>query len=281
MPLLLYTFVVGPLTSYFIAGNWHARPPRSFLEEWWRHLLNGEMFSGSGPLWFCLVLLLFSLCYALLPRADAATPQRSVPGLLAMLGFAVTMATLTFLVGLVAPNGGTVLNVDIHDFPQYPLMFAAGIAARRHGWLLRISSRAGRGYLAAGLLGGGVAWYLLINQGGALQGQLRDYGGGWHWQTAGMDLWRSSTCVCLALGLITLYRDRCNSQGPVSRFLTRNAFGVYVFHAPILIAATRILQLWPVDVWVKFCAASVIAIIVSFLFVGLVARRTPGLRAIV
>jgi surface polysaccharide O-acyltransferase-like enzyme len=96
-----------------------------------------------------------------------------------------------------------------------------------------------------------------------------------------MDLWRSFTCLSLSLGLITLYRDRFNTQGAVARFLTRSAFGVYVFHAPILIAVTRILHGWPEDAAVKFAVASVVAIVATFLFVGLIARRTPLVRAIV
>lgn len=284
LPLLLYMLVVGPATQYFVAGSWHSTPPRTFATEWLRHIADGEVFSESGPLWFCLVLMTFSLCFAglrlVLPRLRGGA-ERAVPGPVAVLSFAVAMAALTFVVGIVLPRDRTVLNVDLHDLPQYPLMFAAGVLAQRSNWPMRFSSRAGRIWLWSGVAVAAVAWFLLISQGGALQGHLRAYGGGWHWQAAGMDLWRSFTCVALSLGLITLYRDRFNRQGPVSRFLARNAFGVYVFHPPILIAATRVLHYWPADAAIKFFVASIIGVTLTFLFVGLVARRTPGLRAII
>ena len=95
-----------------------------------------------------------------------------------------------------------------------------------------------------------------------------------------MSLWRSAVCVSLGVGLITLYRDHFNGQGPVSTFLTRNAFGVYLFHPPILIAITVALREFPAENLVKFGIASVAAIAGSFLFVGYVVRRTPVVRAV-
>jgi len=43
----------------------------------------------------------------------------------------------------------------------------------------------------------------------------------------------------MCLGLLTLFRDRFNRQGAVARFLSANAFAVYVFHAPVLIALAQ------------------------------------------
>jgi surface polysaccharide O-acyltransferase-like enzyme len=284
LPLLLYTLVIDPVTEYFIAGSWRSRVPVSFPQAWLDHITDGEVFSNSGPLWFCLVLMLFSLCYAaayrLLPVVRAGGPLR-VPGAAAVLLYAVAMAAVTFAAGLLAPHGGMVLNVPVLDFPQYPLMFAAGVMAQRGNWPLRFSTRAGRAWLFGGLAASALIWAVIITQGGALHGHLREYFGGWHWQAAAMDVWRSVTCLSLSIGLVVLYRDRCNSHGPVSRFLTRNAFGVYVFHPPILIAATVILHDWPAAVAIKFAIASVAAIVLTFLFVGTIARRTPWLRAIV
>jgi hypothetical protein len=283
VPLVFYTLVVGPITERFVAHSWDADPPRSFAADWLHHVVDGEILSGSGPLWFCLVLIVFCTCFAGV-RAffplKRQSDMRPIPGVTAVLGYALAMTAVTFGVGLIAPNGGVVLNVDVHDFPQYPFMFVAGIMASRHDWPLRISPRAGRWWLLGGILVSAALWVALITQGGALTGQLRAYSGGWHWQAAGIDLWRSFTCLSLSLGLVTLYRDRFNGQGPVARFLTRNAFGVYVFHAPILVMLTRSLHDWPADTAAKFLIASVGAIAATFLFVGCVARQTPGLRAV-
>ncbi|SJZ89187.1 Acyltransferase family protein [Enhydrobacter aerosaccus] len=281
LPLLLYMTVIGPLTEYFVAGSWQSKPPRPFLQDWWLHLRSGELLSESGPLWFCLVLLLFSAAYAGLCRVrPTRLAPRPPPSVAMVLGYAGLIAIVTFTVGVAFPNAGTVLNVDVHDFPQYPLMYAAGITAWKADWLRQIPSHVGRRWLWAGIAAGGALWALLVAAGGALTGDLSAYGSGWHWQAAGIDTWRSFTCLTLSLGLIILYRDCFNAQGPVSRFLTRNAFGVYVLHAPILIAITRLLHILPASIGVKFALASICGVAISFLFVGLVARRMPGLRAV-
>ncbi len=283
VPLLLFMFVVGPLTEYFIAGSWRSYPPRSFAADWVHHVTDGEILGGSGPLWFCSVLIVFSFCFAGV-RAFIPIKQQNeappVPGIVSVSGYAIAMAAITFGVGMIAPGGGTVLNVDVHDFPQYPLMFAAGVMAWMYDWPSRIPARMGPRWLLGGLLVSATLWVALVVRGGALDGHLRAYRGGWHWQAAGMDLWRSLTCLSLSLGLVTLYRDHCDGRGPVAQFLTRNAFGVYVFHAPILVLVTRVLHDLPADTAAKFLIASIAGIAASFLFVGLIAQRTPGLRAV-
>lgn len=280
LPLLLYMVLIGPLTEYFIAGSWRSNPPRTFLQDWWHHLRSGELFAGSGPLWFCLVLLLFSAAHAVLfgARAMRLAPQPP-PSAALVLSYASLIAIVTFAVGAIFPNAGTILNVDVHDFPQYPLMYAAGIAAWKGDWLRQIPSRVGRGWLWGGIAVSGALWTVLVAMGGAADGELSAYGSGWHWQAAGMDAWRSFTCLALSLGLIILYRDRFNSQGQIARFLTRSSFGVYVLHAPILIAITRALHVVPASTGLKFAVASICGTAISFLIVGFVAKRTPGLRA--
>jgi glucans biosynthesis protein C len=280
LPLLLYMTLIGPLTEYFVAGSWQSDPPRTFIEDWWLHLRSGELLDGSGPLWFCLVLLLFSAAYAVVCQARPIRfAPRDPPSAAAVLGYAALIAIVTFIVGATFPNATSVLNIDVHDFPQYPLMYAAGIAAWKGDWLRQIPSRLGRRWLWSGLWVGGALWIVLVAAGGAMSGDVSSYDGGWHWQAAGMDAWRSFTCLALSLGLIVLYRDRFDGQGPIARFLTRNAFGVYVLHAPILVAITRLLYFLPASIGVKFALASLGGILASFLIVGFVAQRTPGLRA--
>ena len=283
LPLLLYVFAIGPLTEYYVAGTWRSKPPLPFADEWLRHVGDGRILDGSGPLWFCLVLLVFSIAFAALEslwprRADAAASP--VPGPRVIAAFALVMATTTFVVGLVAPHAGTVLNVVVHDAPQYPFMFVAGVLAHRNDWLLRFPARYGPLGAVGGLAAALAAWFAMLALGGAFTGHLSAFGGGFHWQAAAMDLWRSFTCLSLGIGLVTLYRDHLDRQGRVARFLTVNAFGVYVFHPPILIAITRALHRVPADNLLKFACASLLAVAATFLFVGLVVRRTPVLRSV-
>jgi surface polysaccharide O-acyltransferase-like enzyme len=105
------------------------------------------------------------------------------------------------------------------------------------------------------------------------------FGGGLHWQATGYALWESFFCVSISLGLITLYRERVNAPSRVTGFLSANAFGVYAFHAPILVAISIALHQFLVAPLAKAAVASVIALAASFLFAALV-RTVPGLRKV-
>src|SRR5262249_45005668 len=154
------------------------------------------------------------------------------------------MAAATFAARLALASGTTVLNLPLGDVPQYALMFMAGLHAHRHGWIERLPTRQGCAWGVGGVLLGGAGWIALIGIGGALQGEIDPYAGGWPGQAAAKALWEAWVCVALSLALITLYRTRFDLQGRVARFLSANAFAVYVFHPPILIGVTRLLQAW-------------------------------------
>ena len=283
-PTLLYMLVIGPVTQFYIAASWRPAPGTPFLAEWWRHIVDGKVWSESGPLWFCVALLAFSLVYAALPRrpaTGAAAPAASRPRLPTIAVFAALMAFATFAVRLLIPEGRAVLNLQLGDLPQYVLMFAAGIAAHCAGWAETTPPGDQSRWLVAGLVGGLLGWVLLIAAGGALAGHFETYGGGWHWQAAAKSLWESVVCVTVSLGLIGLYRRRLNHSGALFALLSANAFAVYVFHPPILIAVTRVLALWVGGPAIaKFALAWGLGALLSFLFAAFVARRIPGLRMI-
>lgn len=201
-----------------------------------------------------------------------------VPGTVALIGFGLIMAVLTFLVRAAHP--GSPFNLPLRDFAQYILLFSVGILAFRRNWLPELSYASGMRWLTVALSFGFAAWLTLLLAGGALRGKASTFSGGWHWQSAAFASWESLTCVALCYGLLVLFRDKCNKQGPLARFLSQNAFSVYVFHPPILIVAARLLHglMWqPV---LKFLVLTSIAVGGSFVLSAAVFRRVPLLHRI-
>ncbi len=284
LPALLYMLIIGPVTQYYVAGSWHAAPDASFALEWWRHVENFSVLSNTGPLWFCVALLIFSIVYAAtgVPAPARADATERAPGLLVVVLFMATMGALTFAMRFLVPSGHAVLNMQLGDFPGYVMMFAAGIHAQKTGWPDRLSARAGLSWGAAGLGIGMAAWILLIALGGT---HAADYGGGLHWQALAKALWEAFVGTALSLALITLYRDRFNGESRLSRFLSANAFAVYVIHPPVLILITRMLHLWAVpDLWpepnlLRFLVATGLATLATFAAAASV-RRLPGVKLI-
>ena len=278
IPTLLYMFVVGPLTIYYLL----VRPEgilRSF-PDWWLHYVTGPDIrgGGTGPLWFCAALLIFCAAYAayraLRPSVPSSRPW--LPGDRHVLFFAATMAAATWLVRIVQPMGTAIWNMQLCYFAQYILLFAAGIHAYRHNWLTRVPRALGLRWLVL-VLTAGTVWFVGLLA-SALKFQWGDrIMGGLHWESAVFAGWEQFFCVGVCLGLIVLFREHWNIQPRTVRFLSDNAFAVYVFHPPVVIGAALALRSFHAPPVEKFCILSLIGIAVSFPLAAAL-RRVPVLR---
>jgi fucose 4-O-acetylase-like acetyltransferase len=282
VPVLLYMFCIGPVTEYDMAHSWTSTEPTSFANEWVKHIRNGQFLQENGPLWFCLALLIFSTAYAAVQAFDGHTTRsgtgRPAPGVRKLIAFAVVMGACTFLVRTSRP--APFMNMHLEDFPQYILLFGAGVAAARHKWLSEFRFRDGVRWLSLALPAGLAAWLSLLIFGGELQRRGVDLSGGWHWQSGVFCLWEAFTCVALCLGLLVFFREKLNSQGRVAKFLSENAFSVYVFHPPIVILAARLMSGANWHPLIKFLILTGISAIIAFELSAVVFRRIPLLRRV-
>ena len=283
LPVLLYMFVIGPLTEYYVAKSWRPSESSSFGNEWIKHIRDGEFLSESGPLWFCVALLIFSTAYAgfrLVAKRRSIQRPVPFPRTSQLLLFALMIAATTFLVRLVQPAGTAFFNLQLANFSQYIALFIAGICARRGVCLSQIPYRTGRRWFFAALGGGFLFWVAILLLGGAFRGSAGMYSGGWHWQAAAFDVWESFVCVGLCLGLLVLYREKYNWQGTLENFLSQNAFSVYVFHPPAVIAAALLLHQAPWPPLIKFVLLTFAGVSVTYAASAAVFRKVPGLRAV-
>jgi hypothetical protein len=259
-------------------------PP--FLSWYGRYLASLAFLSNSGPLWFALALLVMTLvytgCRALAPRRSdhGAAPLVVTDG--HILALVATIAALAFLIRLAVPAGVQFLDREPGNFMQlgffgsYVVMFAAGLAAERRRVLDGISDRLGRRWFWLAWLVGCPTWLALMRLGGIASDPGRFFGGV-HWQAAGYAAWEAFFCVAMSVGLLTRFRARHDHQGPLTRFLSTNAFGVYVFHPPILVAITLALRGVQADPLAKMAFAA--ALVLPACFVASQALRwVPPLR---
>jgi surface polysaccharide O-acyltransferase-like enzyme len=165
-------------------------------------------------------------------------------------------------------------------FVQYILLFAIGCTARRNDWFARIPARFAMPWFLAAMSLGPVLWFAMILTGGALSGHTDAYAGGLHWQNAAYALWESFFCVGTCLALLTGFRKHFNRQPPLARLLSANAFAVYVFHAPVLVAlalAFRSLHAAPLP---KFLILTLSGLTCTFLLAHLLIQKIPALRRV-
>ncbi|GGA82845.1 acyltransferase family protein [Puia dinghuensis] len=295
LPTLLYMFFLAPITGYLGAYRRAAGDPiRTFLHEYSQYILRGKFILGTGPLWFCVVLLIFCCIYAAWrilipseppPSAQGPATPRPFPRNVAILGFIGIIALATFFIRLSWPVGTNFYNMQFCYFPQYVAFFIAGILAYRFNWLITITTSTGKRWGLIALVGGLAFWVALLILGGAFNGQTAAYPGGWHWQSLALSTLEAFAGVGISLSLLTLFRESFNSQGPRvngrrAAFFSANAFAVYVFHAPILIAICRTMAGWHGEALLKFAVATLLTFAVTNALSAAIFRRIPLLKNI-
>ncbi|HVP19699.1 MAG TPA: acyltransferase family protein [Spirochaetia bacterium] len=290
VPVLIFMLVLDPFIRLMMELSAGGRPALSTVASRYASVItSGHVLERTGPLWFALALLVFSILYALarlvLSRAAStrATEHRSSRRLstrsihLAAIALVAIIAAGSFFVRLVQPFGTAVLNMQLCFFPQYIILFLVGLWAGRKAFLQSIPASVGWSWLKLAFAVGVPAWFLLFGAGRSphVQG-LEYFFGGWHWQAAGYAAWEAFFAVSISLGLIVLFREKANTPAPVTSFLSRTSFGVYSFHAPILVAVSLALQAVALYPLAKAGLAAAIAFAASLVVAGLV-RRVPGL----
>jgi peptidoglycan/LPS O-acetylase OafA/YrhL len=296
VPTLIYMLVIHPFILLGL-NPWHARfgPP---LAYYFKYLQSGRFVSSSGPLWFALALLIFCLVFALwrtvrgtysttdrakIPGAEAVPSLAGhAPSARALWAFALMLGLGSFLVRLIQPIGKNLLNLQLCFFVQYIAFFAAGVRASRGDWLLALahSDRARRaGWLA--LIGGPLLLLTVLFVGMKFADRIDVFFGGWHGQALGFALWEQLSGVGLSLGLLALFSARMNRETTFLRWLSDRSFGVYVLHAPVLVALFMVYLTLPLEnVFLLSALLTVTGLVVSFVLADLV-RRIPGLRRVI
>ena len=284
IPLLVYDWVLHPLSVCSLMRVGYYGPEascRRYLSEYF-----SSFHLGRGPLWFVETLLFFGLVYLLwrrltTSRAKVAPGPVRHPTARQILTLAVLLAVASFVVRLWFPLGWSLepFNVQLCFFPQYVAMFALGIHAYHHGWLLTIPTKTGQrwGAVAAAMVLAGFP--LLFVLGGAMSGVLAPFMGGFHWQSLALAMWEQTTGIAIMVALLVLFRERFDRQGRIAAEASASSYTVYVIHAPVIILgalAVRSITMYPL---LKFALVSLVLVPLCFLLAAGI-RRLPGARRI-
>jgi surface polysaccharide O-acyltransferase-like enzyme len=281
-PTLLYMLVLHPLVEIVKMKFDHSS--QDIGSAYLHYLADFSFLRASGPLWFAEVLLILSLFYAFGRMAGVFLPPKQLHmravGHGGIFAIALLICSGSFAVRLVQPMGVAISNFQFGFFTQYVVLFAIGIYLGRRNGLMTIPRRLAMRWWGGALSLGILFWGVIVVFGGAWNGDTAPYAGGWRWQAAAYAIWESFFCVGICLGLLVIFRERCNRRGPLGRFLSANAFGVYVFHPPILVTVSLILRPVTLAPLPKAILVAAITLPLCFL-VSVLAGRAPGLRRII
>lgn len=242
-----------------------------------------DFLSGTGVMWFAAALFIFSLIYSVV-RLIAHKPipvdkQPLEPSFINAVILILIISICAFLIRLVQPIGTNILNMQLCYFASYIILFTVGILAYRNNLFAQISYKAGKRWLISSIVLGFPVCLVVVGI-AEKSGNTAALNGGLNWLSAGYSIWESFTAVAVSMGLIAVLREKFNRQNRLVKTLSDNAFAVYMFHPPILVAITLLLRpvaLLPIVKWLMLC---VICVPVCFAAAHFVIRRVQLLKNI-
>ncbi|MFA6408779.1 MAG: acyltransferase family protein [Gammaproteobacteria bacterium] len=263
IPTIIFMFIVFP--GVFKMGN----PDINLFEFYKSGITSFGFLSWQGPMWFALTLLMFSLIYVpfnnlfikLANKCSFTINIKNVFGLIAI----ITISAFT--IRLFYPIGTLVVGLQFCFFAAYIFMFLIGILAYRKNILEKMSYTIAKKWFITAVVFGISFWMILMSF-----GTRRLFAGGWNFSALGYALWESFFCVAIIIGLIGIFKKWFNTQNSLQKFLSDNAFGVYVFH-PVVVVATSVLlkniNIYPI---LKFIVVVLITVPLSFIFAAMIRK---------
>jgi surface polysaccharide O-acyltransferase-like enzyme len=271
LPLLIYVFIISPFIMFVLLGHYSEI---SFSENYIQYVLNFGWLGSTGPLWFVQVLLVFCIIYASI-KLFISKPLKINNVNSIKIVFAIILTTIiAFLVRLVFPIGSSYLNLQFSYFPSYIVMFIAGVLLGENNLLENITDGRNIKWLKLTILIGIPLWAATMVFGGALEGKTY-YNGGFYWQNFTFALWESFTAIGFSIGIIALFRKNLNIENKFTRLMRDNAFGIYCFHAPILIAVSLALEKVVLKPILKFTTVFIFVSIFCLFFSFLMRKIKP------
>lgn len=281
VPTLLFVFILHPITIFIMGHffNWNM----NYVKYYTEFISTGEFVRSTGPLWFALALLIFTLAYALFRKISGSKPLSPDSVHIKhkhIIWAGLLIAALTFLVRIPYPIGSSVLNMQLCFFSQYIILFMLGIYFYRKNLLLTINYTTGMKWFKYTLIFGTIFWFAMSVIAKVDEKGVAPIAGGFTWGNAAYAFWESFFCVGVCLGLIVWFREKMNRQGRLSRILSDNAFGVYVFHTPILVLISLLLKDVVLYPFYKYLIVAAITIPLCFA-VSYLLRKIPGVSTII
>ncbi len=295
IPVLFYIFVIHPLLGYALAVI-----VRGFAGSFWgyyvRHVSGYSDYGlGVGPMWFIVVLLIFTIVYGLWRRLakPTANPPRlksslrtysdsKTPGNMAIAVFALGLGLVTWVVRIWYPIDRWVtillMSLEIAHLPQYILLFVVGIIAYRRNWFVGISDAVGKLWLGIAIVCI-VLLPIIFVAGGVMEGKVDLFKGGVQWQAVVTAFWEAFLCLGMVVGLLVLFRKRFNQQGALAKAMSAGAYTVYIIHQPVLIFLGLVLSGFRLPHLLKFALVAPVAVAVCFLLSSYI-RKLPLARSI-
>lgn len=268
IPLLLYIFLISPFIYFVLmkygSGNIMAKYIHFLTDVEW-------VLSSTGPLWFVEALLLFCILYVVIRKFFPNKETIHTFNTKSIISAIVITGIVAFLIRLLFPLGTNFYNLQFGYFGSYIALFIIGIIVGENNLFEYITREQNIKWFKITLIAGPIVWFAIMLLGGATEGN-RDFSGGFHWQSLAFALWEAFVAIGFSIGIIAFFKKQVNINTQFTGLVAKNSFGIYFFHAPILIAISLLLKQWTIDPLLKFVIVTIIAFFVTLVFTFLVRK---------
>jgi glucan biosynthesis protein C len=275
VPALIFMFFVAPAVAYPL----YFQERESFVAYALEYYPNPIRWD-SGPMWFTIALLIFSVIWVARPKGLTFDRIKGPLTRTRVATLIVLVTAGTFLVRIPFPVGTDVWNMQLCFFTQYAALFVVGIIAFKNNWLASLSNKDGKLYLIVAIASIFLILFPIMIAGGALDENLDPYYGGLNWQAFGLGLFEQTFGISFGLFIVVWFRERHNTQGRLTKKISDNAFAVYVFHPPVVIALAVLLSSYEWPGFLKFVILFASATAITFVLAEFVFRRIPLLKKV-
>jgi len=283
IPILLFVYLISPLLKFLLRSILFNQPLSiTGLMNIYRSLHFGIEL---GPMWFVILLLIFSILYIPWNLLFKKLPLRSkfnlpFPNRFKIIIYALLIGTATFIIRIYLPIGFVFqpLNLQIPFLLQYITLFIIGISAYHGNWLDLLEPTNNRLWRNLTLVLIALMPGLFILSGG-LEGDLTPALGGFHWQALAYALWEQLFCLGMIITLLSHFKKKKNHQRQLAKELTASSYASYIFHTPVLVLFTALLRGLTLHPLIKILAFALPVLVLCFLGASLI-RRLPGFRSV-
>ena len=218
---------------------------------------------GLGPLWFNQALILFAVVWCFAPRCQTGFLSRLWPtnfhaqvALLALL-----TSLFAFALRLAVPVGQNLIGMQIGYFASYSVLFVTGALAARNRLLENITWRQAWPWLVVSALSFPTLWAYAIF-GGAFNGS--DWRGSWSLPAACYATWEPFVAAGIILGMLAFFRSWRGNGSAFCQRLGNASFIAFVIHAPLVVAASWLVQDLAAQHFARFLLAAPLACLAAF-----------------
>jgi len=271
LPLLIYIFFITPIIGYLIKFY---GPETSFIHNYIKYITSFYWLGGTGPLWYVQVLLIFCAIYVLVKKCFPVFIKIQNIDTLKIIFAIIITGVIAFLIRLIFPIGSSILNLQFSYFASYIVMFIAGILIGENDLLDKVTNNKNIKWLKLSLIIGIPMWVIIMLFGGALEGNYY-FEGGLNWQSFSFAIWESLTAIGFSIGIIALFKKKVNIDNEFSGLIRDNAFGIYFFHALIMVTVSLILKNLVFNPLLKFAIVTIISFVLCLSFSFLIRKIKP------